>query len=267
MRNVILFILFSLFLILSCNEAENDSYKVSEATNDPDKVFERARNHYQKGNYEAALKDHIWFHDNALKYEPALYGVRLSALFEWVELGEKYPPALSKLKEIRDTKTDRIISGDGSFSLFHDVESINSHLGESKKTVQLFKTILNKYPALANECYRVAKEALVEYEEFEICNRFINDPLNNLKNIKGFLASDIKMYKGTDREESHIDWTINHYLEEAEQVVLILVKNNRIGEAKSFLSEASKGHDIQKINKGLKDIENKYLANKAMNSD
>lgn len=254
--SIILFVIF--FAFISCSKIEND----------PDKVMDRARKNFKKGNYEAALKDHIWYHDNALKYQPSLYGVRLSfALSDWVRLGKKYPPALAKLEEIRDIKTDKIISGDGSFNLFHDVESINSNLGESKKTVQLFKTILNKYSELADECYRVAKEALVEHKEFEICNRYIKKPLDNLSNLKELLDSDLKMYKGTDMEERMIGWTTSHYIEESEQIVLILVKNNRKDEARLFLKEASRDIEIQKIIGGLQNIENKYLANKTINSD
>jgi hypothetical protein len=258
MRKVglILFVIF--FAFISCSKAEND----------PDKILDRARVNFKKGNYEDALKDHIWYHDNALKYKPSLYGVRLSfALSDWVRLGQKYPPALAKLKEIRDIKTDRIITGDGSLNLFHDVESINSHLEESQKTVQLFKAISNKYPELGIKCYRVAKDALIEYKKFKICSEYLRKPLDKLGNMKDLLASDLEMYKGSDMEERITDWTIKHYLEESEQIIIILTNNNRIDEAGHFLAEAKKDIDIQKIIRGLQDIENKYLANKAITSD
>jgi len=55
---------------------------------DPEKVLARARSYRLSGQFEKALQDHIWFHENALKHKPALYGVRLSfALQEWVNLG------------------------------------------------------------------------------------------------------------------------------------------------------------------------------------
>lgn len=259
MRNVTLLLLLSFLFIPSYSEAEND----------PEKRLERARRNFNQGKYEAALNDHVWFHENALKYKQSLCGVRLSfALSDWIELGKKYPPAFAKLKEIRDIKTDKIISGGGSFDLFNDVESINLHIGESIKTVQLFKTISSKNPELAKECYRVAKDSLIKHREFKICNGFVKKPLDKLGNLKGLLDSDLKMYKGTEMEERMIGWTINHYLEETEQIVLILVKNNRFDEARLFLKEASRDIDNQKIIGGLKDIEKKYMANiKRMNSN
>src|SRR5688572_13955457 len=93
--------------------------------------YSKAKRAFKQGKYEEALRHHISFHDNILKTEPAMYGVRLSfALSAWIELGQKYPAALVALKDVRDKKTARLAGGEQSSALFHDVESINQYLGE-----------------------------------------------------------------------------------------------------------------------------------------
>ena len=252
------FLLIAIFLLLS-----------SCSKDDPDRVLQRAGNNFEKGRYEQALQDHIWFHDNALKYEPSLYGVRLSyALADWIRLSEKYPAALEKLKEIRDNKTEQIKNGKGSFHLFHDVESINDHLNRSSKTVELYKDLIKIDFNLAKECYRVAKEPLIDHGEFEICNRFVPNPLSSLTSMKEGLTVNIRIYKEKDwAGQEHLEWAIDDYLIEAEQILLILTKNDRRDEAKRFINEASKDMDIKEILYGLQNLNKKYLANHAMSSD
>ena len=74
------------------------------------------------GCHAEALQKYLWFHQHALEYEPALYGVRLSfALSYWAALGKDYPPALDAMKAVRDTKVDALARGDGSRESFDDV--------------------------------------------------------------------------------------------------------------------------------------------------
>ena len=256
MKKTISLLIFIFLLLSSCSK------------NDPDKVLQRARNNFEKGRYEQALQDQIWFHDNALKYKPSLYGVRLSyALADWIRLGEKYPAALEKLKEIRDNKTEQIKNGEGSFDLFHDVASIHEYLNESIKTVELYKNLIKIDFNLAKECYRLAKEALIDHGEFKICNRFVPNPLSSLRSMKEVLAVNIRIYKEKDwAGQEHLEWAIDDYLIEAEQILLILTNNDRRDEAKRFIDEASKDMDIKKILYGLQNLNKKYLANRAMSS-
>src|SRR5262245_62591983 len=89
---------------------------------DPQQVLEEARDLAAQGRYEEALQKHLWFHENALKYDPDLSAVRLSfALGYWVELGEEYPKAREALVAIRDRGDQALRAGDRSFELFHEV--------------------------------------------------------------------------------------------------------------------------------------------------
>jgi len=52
-------------------------------------ALDKAEEYKREGKYAQALERQIWFHKNALKYAPAMRGVRLSfALGVWIELGQ-----------------------------------------------------------------------------------------------------------------------------------------------------------------------------------
>jgi hypothetical protein len=247
------FLIFALIVFaLSCSDP-----------GDPEKVLARARKYFRQGNYEKALQDHIWFHNNALKYKPSLYGIRLSfALLDWIELGKKYPKAHNKLIDIRIENTEQIKNKHGTLELFHDVKSINKYLNENGKTIALYKEIVDCDFELAKKCYDLAKEDLISHEEFGLCNRFMKAPLFIVRDMRQMLDKNIKIYKTNPwADEVHLAWTKKHYLKEAEYTLIVLVKNNRFAEAERFLLEASKDIDIAKIRDGLTRLRNKYMKN------
>src|SRR5262249_28321035 len=127
------------------------------------------------GRYEEALAKHVWFYDNALKIDPALYGVRLSfALMYWKQLSIVYPPAKAKLIEIRDEAEKKVTSGEGIRDSFHDVESINSVLGEDKKTAALFGSLDKKDGKVAAQVFDVARPALIRAGEIKLCSKYVD---------------------------------------------------------------------------------------------
>jgi hypothetical protein len=138
--------------------------------------LDAAREATYDGKQEFALKEFIWFHDNALAEEPSLYGVRLSyALSYWIELGEQYPTALIALREIRNLKSDKLVSGDGTRELFHDVCAIDRVLDERVASADLFEQIDHEQPAFAKQCADLAFEALVASKRFELAAKHVSD--------------------------------------------------------------------------------------------
>ena len=109
MNKTRLFLLFILTILLVPAHAEDEAKR----------ALDDAKSLADKGDYEAALAKHVWFHDNALAIRPSYYGVRLSfALSYWAELGEKYPKALETLRGIRDAKTAKLLAGGLNRSFF-----------------------------------------------------------------------------------------------------------------------------------------------------
>ncbi len=153
--------------------------------NPASQACEDAEKFAKDGKFAEALARHIWFHDHALEFDESYYGVRLSfALGSWIELGRKYPPALTALLQIRDTKTERLLAGDASRALFHDVESINDRLHRPDATVELFKKISATRPEFAAAVYDLAEAALVTTGEFELAKKHLGDPMSRFLLIK-----------------------------------------------------------------------------------
>jgi len=143
----------------------------------PQQILDEAQSDAKAGRYEDALAKHVWFHENALRVDPSYYGVRLSfALADWVKLGSQYPKALEKLREIRDEKDAKLRGGLRDRDLFDDVASINQYLGESTRTVSLFKELHSANPQFAQDSFELAVEALVEAGEFSLCKECLGDP-------------------------------------------------------------------------------------------
>ncbi|MCA9140941.1 MAG: hypothetical protein KDB00_29420 [Planctomycetales bacterium] len=128
-----------LIVLLWCSTAHADDWNPPRNPN-PDAILDEAQADTQAGRYKIALAKHVWFHENSLSIEPSLYGVRLSfALSDWIELAKQYPPALSKLKEIRDKAKENVVAQKKVRESFHEMESINDHLGEHSKTREFFE--------------------------------------------------------------------------------------------------------------------------------
>lgn len=144
---------------------------------DPRKVLREARELVKSAQYAAALEKYMWFHDHALDFDRALAGVRLSyGILEWVDLGELYPPAREAIERVRDAKTETLTRGTYDVSLFHDVASINRALRQFERTRDLFKTIADADRSIAEKCFRIALESLVDAKEFSLARSFITDP-------------------------------------------------------------------------------------------
>lgn len=137
------------------------------------------------GEYEEALKRHIWFQDHALENDPAMSGVRLSfALSDWKKLCNVYPPAMVAMKEMRDNKTQKVLDNNTSSQLFGDVVALNRTLGEEVKSVELFEKISAKNPELAKACWPWAKDPLFNVKRYDLIQHHIGNPVNEFMVLK-----------------------------------------------------------------------------------
>jgi hypothetical protein len=121
-----------------CSRKVAENWTPPENPN-PKAILDEAEEDADAKRYENALAKHVWYHQNALQFEPAQYGVRLSfALRAWIELGKSYPPALEKLRSVRDEAGKAVREGKRSRDLFHDFVAINKYLEEEDNTMALF---------------------------------------------------------------------------------------------------------------------------------
>lgn len=222
---------------------------------DPSKILTEARADARAKDYKTALAKQVWFHENALKIEPAQAGVRLSfAISHWLELGEAYPPALKKLKQIRDDSTEKIITDEDFRSLFADVESINDNLDEQQKTVETFKSLEETQPEKAKKVYDLAEKALVLGKEYKICSKYISFEVA-LSNIvqkyqegKKWVAESEGHWKST-----HSNYVKRKFTSDSTLMVAILAVNERMDEAKDFAAAVKTELDDEDFHQDLEE--------------
>jgi len=138
-------------------------------------ILNEARLDTAAGRYAKALAKHLWFHENALKYQPSLYGVRLShALADWIKLGSLYPAALDQLHRIGDDAAQKVRGDQDCREAFHVFAAINRAFGNPAITRDLFVWLHDNRPSSANALFDLAQPALVEAKEYHLCGPYID---------------------------------------------------------------------------------------------
>jgi hypothetical protein len=206
---------------------------------DPQTVLTEANELARQGKYEESLRRHVWFHENALRIQPAMSGVRLSfALSSWVELGAKYPKALETLIAIRDKDVDAIKAGEGTVQLFSDVASINDYLDENPMTINLFKLMAVEKPRLASQCYFFAESKLADAKEYALCSRYIPDASRQF----GIMVSGYKVmlnFENSKPKDPRIpDNAGPIFVKNTRQMIQILIGSGRKADAEMVQKKA-----------------------------
>jgi hypothetical protein len=224
----------------------------------PDKILTEAQDDAAAGRYTDALAKHVWFHENALKYAPAMYGVRLSfALSYWANLAGVYPPALTKLKAVRDEAGTAVREGSDTRHAFHDFASINRALKEQERTKDLFLWLDVNKPDVARQNFDIAEPALVEAKEYRLCGRYL-DPDRSLKRIVGLYRETTKI--ASEQQEDAVrlrDHATKSFSNDVATLVALLALNDRTADADRIAAEAMKewsdpgfGEQLEKARKG-----------------
>ena len=187
--------------------------------------LQAARAAVKEGRYEEALRGYVWFHENALREDPALSGVRLSfALGYWHELGDVFPPALAKLQEIAETKRALLLRGAEDWALFHDVASIDRELKNERATYDLFVTIHEKSPEFARRCAREATPVMIQFADLTRARSFIHDPQAIVLRLAKEFDECIEMVLGNwlrGRRQATLDAFLQNYVEDIGMLVTI----------------------------------------------
>ncbi len=233
------------------------------ANPNPKKILEEVNADKRAANYSTALEKHIWFHENANRIDPSQSAVRLSfGLGSWLELGEKYPPALVKMRETRDAVEAKIRDPNRirvSFDDFHEFTAFNDSLRDQERTVELFKWLDEVEPEDAARVYGISEAALIKEKEYEICGKYVN-PVKDAGRI-------------CDSYERGVEWTPrfgNEYLKVKEDMFVdksallieILVRNDRTAEAKEASDRLIKFAKEKKISARLEKAINAALKKK-----
>ena len=219
---------------------------------DPSAILQEAKADMSSGNYQLALAKQLWFHENATRIEPGQSVVRLSfALSSWLALGEKYPPALAKMREVRDAVEVKIRDENRvqvDFNDFLDFQSLNRTLRQQERTAELFKWLDEVDPEDAARIYSVAEAALIKEQEFEICGKYI-DPTDDVRKICNSYERGLEL--SLKFGKAHLNHTKQTFVSDSARLVKILVRNGRIAEAQEVASSLKKFAEGKTISKRL----------------
>ncbi len=235
-------------IVLTLTSASAVGDWIPPSNPNPDRILSEAQDDTRAGRYSDALAKHVWFHENALKYAPAMYGVRLSfALSYWLNLANLYPPALTKLKAVRDDAATRVRNGFGPREAFIDFAAINRELKEAGQTKDLFLWLDSNSPETARQVFDSAEPALIQAKEYQLCGKYLDpdrsfhriaDLYRETKRIAKDSASEMGEYSKVLEEHSN-----KSFANEAATLVALLVLNDRQADAKRIAAEALKESD------------------------
>jgi hypothetical protein len=210
---------------------------------DPQKILHEARADARAKNYETALAKHVWYHENALKFQESQSAVRRSfALSHWLDLADDYPPALDELKAIRDETARRVAPEKGKrikTEDFADLAAINRTLDDESATVQVFRELDAHDAKLARRVYRYAERALVESKEYALCGRYIDSDREIFLMIQGFQTTrELEQKPRAGRKLP--EFAEKNFINEGALLVALLVVNDRKTEAENVVRELKK---------------------------
>lgn len=195
----------------------------------PSKILDEARADRRAARYEEALAKHVWYH-TASRQEPGQGGVRLSfAMSDWLALGQAYPPALAKMKQMRaETERELYLEKPSvqvdRFTLFHEFSGFNWVLKEEHKTVELFHLLEEHAPSFAEQVYPVVQAVFARLGQKPTRTSYLN-PVENpvekseslkrqyLENDYTYLTALLKELK-TLKKEGELDALLVVYPDE-----------------------------------------------------
>lgn len=206
---------------------------------DPTVILREAIEDAEAGRYEDAVAKHVWFHKSALKHQPSLYGVRLSfALTAWQQLGGVYPPALEKLKAIRDEYGESLRMSALNREAFHAFESINEQLDERERTTELFVWFDENKPWIARGLSDLAQPSLIASKKYELAGKYLKPKENYQELVMRYKETKALAAKGDPggKLAQHAEKSFSNG---AATLVALLVKNGRKADAEEVAKKAA----------------------------
>lgn len=230
-------------LVVLNHEKDYAAEYTPPANPDPQKILQEAQADTKAGRYEAALAKHVWFQENALKYNPALVGVRSSfALSYFGDLAGKYPPAMKKLKSMRNEAEETIRQKDVELKTgalaFSQFAVINRTLKENDKTVEEFIWLDSHNPALAKSAFPFADSDLIKAKEYKVYGRYIDPDRSYAQMLQTFKVTS-RLRQSSPIPQAR-EFPQKRFANHAATLVALLAVNDRKADADRIATEAAK---------------------------
>ena len=143
-------------------------------------AYDNGINLIKNKEFEKAIELYLWIDENGNETNESYYTVKLPAYYYWGSLGSRYPKAMQEFKKVRDDKIAQLKLGNYNERLFTDVCFINTSIGESYITIELFEYLDQKNSEFAELVYKTAEDDLVKFKRYRIARKYLGDPLKRL---------------------------------------------------------------------------------------
>ena len=214
---------------------------------DVEGALDKAEEFRNDGVYQEALNLHIWYHKNALKYDPAQYGVRLSyALDDWAELGKVYPPALHELRSIRNETLATYKKNPSDSLMFGEVASIDLSLDDLASLKQLF--YLGRKGGVRDFGLLLHLDRITATGDLRWASDVIGDPIGKLEGIKD------EREESNEALRSHPDLAKDEdrlFADETAQLLRAVAKVKGLASARKLQKRALKFLDMAAVRNAL----------------
>jgi hypothetical protein len=206
----------------------------------PGEVLKEAKADTAAQRYPVALSKYVWYFENALKYDQAQTGVRLSfALGDWRELAASYPPALDALKLLRDEAEQRFDDGSRTVHAVMEIAALNRVLDDDERTRLIFEAVAESDPATAKLVFGVVRPSLVKVKAYTLCGKFL-DPQQDLERLRRMRQMQNNA-GGAMGETPLFDMSVlstQTFAKDAATLIALLVLNDRKQEAENTATTA-----------------------------
>lgn len=225
---------------------------------DPRTIVLEAHADIKRGHYEDALAKLVWYHLHACRH----HDDRLPPpLRDWQDLAWSYPPALEKLKKLRDEAEKNVLLGHHLRGSFYQMAEINRHLTDHDRTKTTFELLDALTPESAKEVYPMAASALVHVRALELCAKYV-DPQADFNRIQGaYQAMTERCRSGlsADIVAHGLRFRDNHFINQVASLVAILAANGQHPEAHIMADAAKQFLNISGFAR-VADTEQEFLA-------
>jgi hypothetical protein len=137
--------------------------------------WQKAKKLMDQGQYADSLQAFTNYFEQS-RYDQGQAGQRFFSLIDWADLGRRYPPAKQALLDLRDTDAQKLLDGEGDFSLCAEVNCIDVDLGHGDASYPLFQAIEQRDPDRAGQFYTFVEDQLVAKGEYQTCRKYMGDP-------------------------------------------------------------------------------------------
>ena len=223
----------------SSTESAPVNWQPSQQPN-PGEILKEAMADTAAQRYPLALSKYVWYFENALRYDPAQKGVRLSfALNDWMGLAAHYPPALDALKSRRDVAEQNLKEGANAIRTIMEIAAINRVLNDDERTKTMFEALAESDPTTAKRVFNFVRGSLVKVKAYALCGKFL-DPQQDLARLRQMrqMQSQAPGITGLNPVFDMSSISTRSFAQGAGTLVALLVLNDRKAEAEEIAREA-----------------------------